>query len=120
METLTKEKHSFFAIVEMIIDLSEEDFSTIERNMKNHYDGVVQSATKQGGFMYGQRNIRKFKVERTVHQFESREVQLMLKSLEMDHSPESYRISKRLFSIVQEATEKSQEINKQFTNIFKY
>lgn len=122
MEVKT-DRHSFFAVINFVVELNSEDFKLLWDAMANHYDGTVQSCTKLGGFMYGWKNSRDFAEKkgetRDIKNLESHDMQLILKSLEMDFSAAGHILAKRMWSIVREAMAYSEEINKQFINLYK-
>lgn len=45
METLT-DRHSFFAVINFVIELNDEDFSLIENNMKGQGIGIKKMTIK--------------------------------------------------------------------------
>lgn len=114
------ETHSFYATIGINIEFNDEDFEFIKLSMKHHYDFTVKSSVEVGGFWYGFENLRKWGKEYPIDgdnpnigKFEERQMQLILKSIEFSDNPLSYKITKRLYGIVNEMGVKWKEINKQ-------
>lgn len=124
-ETTQELKHSFRATIKMLVETSDEEFKTIQTCMIGHYDYSVKSSVEVGGFMYGWANRRKWalqygdKVPDLICDFESRQMQLTLKALEIWHTEEVNALAKRLWNIVHEANKVSEEVNSKFINIYK-
>ncbi len=120
------ESHFFWAKLEAYIYFSDEEFETLWNASERHYDPTVQSLSKVCGLLYVENSVRNFnysdelKSEDTFLEstntikLEFREVDLLIKSLEMEHSPKGYALSSRLHKIIREMRDKANEINQQF------
>ncbi len=108
--------HYFFWNPTAVIRLEDEEFKLLWFNMSHHYDGTVKDATKCGGFMYGCKNNREWQLENKdlvdldVH-VNHRQLQLLIKSLEMDRDEQAINLSERLWNIINEMKEKHKRIN---------
>ena len=111
------ETHSFYAKLSANVFLSDEDFYFIYKCFQNHYDRTIKMSADVGGFLYGR------KVHRTpypdwtptdedrVIEFSSRELQLVLKSLEMQSSKQASDLNIRFLQILSELAKNQNEIN---------
>lgn len=109
------DKHTFFAKLEIHVDLSDEDFNHLLKQAEHHYDGKVKTSVELGGFLYGLKNRREFSEEAddkdTILTVDERDFQLMMKALEMDKSQRGQAMTKRFWTIVHDMQKKHTEIN---------
>lgn len=113
-----EKEYSFFATLEANVFLSDAEFYSIWDCMKRHYDITVKMSVDVGGFMYGLRNRRTLSKHRAVTDedricdFSNRELQLMLKSLEMTNSDDFIiEIKEKLRNVLTQMTKKQNELN---------
>lgn len=113
-------KHSFIAELKANIELSDDEFNLLLKASQRHYDGAVQSASRVGGFLYGINNRRTWAKEGISKdlstEFTYRQIDLMLKSMELINTQEALKLTVRLSTISQEMYAKNTEINKQLSN----
>lgn len=108
--------YSFFATLEANVFLNDAEFYFISHCMKHHYDITVKMSVEIGGFMYGLMNrrtlcYRDITDEDRTCDFSNRELQLILKSLEMQQSDEAIEVKKRLRHILDEMSKKQNRVN---------
>lgn len=111
------DKHSFFATLSAEVEISDSDFNLILENAANHYDSTVQDSVKIGGFLYGFKNRRDFsKGKDKIVELTSRQLGLVLKSIEFNNSNQAIFLCKRLYKIAMEMQQKTIELNKTINN----
>lgn len=111
MTSTTVEKHSFWADVSVEIEMNNDDFNLLCVHSKHHYDISVKGLTEYGGLLYGARNRRNFNPNDLGVTVSSKELQLLIKSLEMTRIHSCVAIYDRLFEILKELMDKRNEIN---------
>lgn len=76
----------FVYTVDVEVEFTDEELSTLSFLALNHYDGRCQSAAQVGGFLYGMQNAQRFDRERgtarPVHLLDFREIDTLCKVLE--------------------------------------
>jgi len=113
--------YSFFATLNANVFINDDDFSFLLECMKHHYDLTIKMSVEIGGFMYGLNNRRTINYRDVDNDdrncdLSNRELQLILKSLEMQNSIQSTAIKNRFRNILSEMTLHQNNIN---TNILK-
>lgn len=111
--------HSFYATLTANIFVSDEDFNFIFECFQRHYDTTIKMAADVGGFLYGFRN-RRIKFydtevitdEDRILDLSNRQIQLILKSLEMYRTDQASSINIRFHKILHELVEKQDQLNK--------
>jgi len=78
----------FWYTISVEIEFTDEEFNIIRGCMRDHYDGVVKSAVRQGGFVYGWNNMRSVEVPNPITSFvvDSTQLGTCAKALEMPRS----------------------------------
>ena len=111
-------KHSFHATLTANVFVSNEDFYFIFNVLKSHYDITVQMSVGHGGFIYGLQNRRTplkgldVTDDDRVCDFTSRQLGLIINSLEMQSSDQASLISLRFNQILNGLLRSQQAINK--------
>jgi len=109
-------EYKFLAEIKAVIEISDSDFKMLLEQSANHYDHTVQSASMVGGFLYGFHNRRLFsKGEDKKIELSTREMGLILKSLELNNSNNCNRLGRSIHKILQATANKAIEINDIFT-----
>ena len=110
--------HSFYATLTANVFVNDEDFNFIYECFQRHYDTTIKMAADVGGFLYGLRNRRvKFydteiiTNENRILDLSNRQIQLILKSLEMQRTDQASDINFRFHKILQELVEKQNSLN---------
>ena len=104
--------HQFFATLSVEIDMSDKDFNILLQCASNHYDFTVQSGAAVGGFLYGLKNRRDFSNgEYKKIEVSTRQIGLILKSLEGNGTDEARYIGENLYRIAMELHSTASEIN---------
>lgn len=105
-------KYYYQIIPKATITFTDDEFNLMWESCKHHYDGIVQSLTEQGSWLYGLRNkIVYFKSEYREVKLTFRQIDLILKSLEMTHSTLAYNLFAELRKILQEMNDNFPLIN---------
>ena len=112
--------HSFYATLTANVFVNNEDFYFISECFKNHYDINIKMAVELGGWLYGF-GIRRTPLkgldvtdEHRILELSNRQIQLILKSMEMQRTDQASDIKLRFHKILQELVEKQNSLN---TNI---
>lgn len=110
--------HSFYATLTANVFLSDEDFYFIYECFQRHYDHNIKAASEVGGWLYGR------KVHRTpyadwlpsdedrVIEFTFRQMDYILKSMEMQRSEQASLINLRFHKIIGEMMSQQNSLNK--------
>ncbi len=107
-------KHFFQAVIMAHVEISDNDFDFILKSCRNHYDFTVKSSVVVGGFLYGFNNRRQFsKGEDKTLDLTSRQLGLIIKSLEMQHNDQGSRIGGYLWKVVNEMQDVFKKTNEQ-------
>jgi len=113
--------HSFYATLTANVFVSDEDFYFIYQCFERHYDHKIKSASEVGGWLYGRKVHRtpyadwKPTDEDRIIDFTFRQIDSILKSLEMERSEQASEINLRFHKIISEMQIKQQTINKNIT-----
>lgn len=95
------------------IEIPDLEFEFIKKCCERHYDYKIQSLVQVGGFLYGLTNRREWSNrEDKVCDLSFREIDLLLKSLEMSRELLSYHISAAFRRICKEMSKQNHEHNK--------
>lgn len=102
--------HSFYATLTANVFVSDDDFDFIYQCFQRHYDTTIKMAADVGGFLYGFKNRRtKFYPEEEINdeynrtiELSNRQIQLVLKSMEMQSSEQASAINLRFHKIISE------------------
>lgn len=125
--------HKFSATIVATVQISDEDLQVLWETAEHHYDGTVRGQTVENycgkiGILYGERNRRNFYKNPEPHEveyrngikMEFRDIDLMLKTLEMAYLnndkakvQRGFSLSIRLRKIIQQLADKSNKINTQ-------
>ncbi len=105
------DKHSFWATLTATIEINDSDFELIQESCKHHYDFKIKSLVEVGGFLYGAKNRRDWSPEDKEIEFTFRQIDSVMKSLEMYTTEQSYALYSRLRSIIMEINEKTIALN---------
>lgn len=113
--------HSFYATLTANVFVNDEDFYFIFECFQRHYDHNIKAASEVGGWLYGR------KVHRTPYadwtpsdedreiEFTFRQMDLILKSMEMQSSEQASAINFRFHKILGELSTSQKAINKNIT-----
>lgn len=111
--------HSFYATITANVFVSDEDFNFIYECFQRHYDATIKMSANVGGFLYGLRNSRvKFydteiiTDEDRILDLSNRQIQLIIKSLEMYRTDQASDINFRFHKILHELAKSQDSINK--------
>lgn len=114
--------HGFYATLTANVFINDDDFNFIYRSFQGHYDITIKMAANVGGFLYGLKNRRtKFYAEEVINDesrtidVSNRELQLILKSMEMQNSAQASSINLRFHKILSEMSTQQETINKNIT-----
>jgi hypothetical protein len=85
---------TYYAEIKYNLQLTPREFEIISNNAQHHYDSYLKSQTQAGGFIYGMSNRMSWAAndELPTHDLTDRQFQLLIKSLEMDCSPEAMQL----------------------------
>jgi len=109
--------HSFYATLTANVFVGDEDFYFIYDCFQKHYDINLKMAAEVGGWLYGR------KIHRTpfegwepddeskVIEFTFRQMDLILKSMEMQRTDQASLINIRFRKILHELAEKQNSLN---------
>lgn len=116
MATITTgNKHSFYATLTAVVYISDKDFELLLQLSSNHYDHKVQSISMIGGFLYGNKGKRDFNPsdeELKELELSTRQIGLLLKSLEMCATDDGSYLANRFYNIAMELQAKQEQLNK--------
>ena len=95
-------KCSFSAEVSCMLVFTDAQWNLIMESFCNHYDWELKGAPAYGGWLYGLNNQRKFSndTENWELQFTFRQVDLIIKSLELDRSEIARDLDKKLRGVI--------------------
>lgn len=99
--------------VELIanVEIHDQDFALLLQEASRHYDGTIQRSVCQGGFLYGLNNRRTFsKGKDIVCDLTGRQLDLLLKTLEQNHSDRALFLSQKLFNVLNKLTSTYKEL----------
>lgn len=110
--------HSFYATLTANVFVSDEDFYFIYDCFQKHYDHKLQYAAEVGGWLYG-RKVRRTPYadwtpsdEDRVIEFTFRQMDSILKSMEMQQTEQASKIYLRFSKIMGEMNTSQKTINK--------
>lgn len=111
----------FFATLKAHIELSDDDFELLFEEAKYHYDFEIKSSIKVGGFLYGLKNYRTFAQEAghpdKIVVFSERELNLMMKALEMNRNEVGLKLYERLFNVFKDLQDKTVAVNRSLNDV---
>jgi len=109
--------HSFYATLSANVFLNDADFYFIYQCFERHYDHKIKSASEVGGWLYGRKVHRtpyadwKPTDEDRIIDFTFRQIDSVLKSLEMERSEQSSRLNMMFHKIAHEMSITQKLIN---------
>lgn len=110
--------HSFYATLTANVFVNDEDFNFIYECFQRHYDITIKMVADVGGFLYGFRNRRipliglDITNEDRILDLSNRQIQLILKSMEMQRTDQASNINFRFHKILQELVSSQNSLNK--------
>lgn len=113
---------SYSAQIFAVVAFSKEELDLLFRTCDNHYDSAVAALVKQGGCLYGARNVNTWYLEDTdpekkesdyARPYAFRDIDKMTKSLEMYvNEKEASQLYTKLFNILKGINERTEVVNK--------
>ena len=111
-------KYFFQVEFKAFVEIPDKEFEFILECCKHHYDFTVASSVEVGGFLYGLKNRREFSNgEDKVCDLTFRQIDLILKSIEMYDNEEERNVHRNMFKIIRQMGEENMEMNKNLQNV---